>query len=86
MEVGVVLADAVRPYPASIQQGEKQLVVYEGSHWTPAAYKITTQTTTVMLPSPNTESYSRLKPTMHSDTTIIYGPYDNTPAFSMVTI
>ncbi|KAF2350789.1 Ribophorin I [Trinorchestia longiramus] len=82
VEVEVVLAGALRSYPASIQQGEKQLVVYENSHWVPASYKVTSQTTTVLLPSPNPEGYSKLKPTMLTDTTIMYGPYDNVPAFS----
>lgn len=80
----MVLAAALRPYPASIQQGEKQLVVYEGSHLVPAAYQVASQTSTVALPSPNIESYTRLKPTSHADTTITYGPYENTPAFSVV--
>lgn len=83
VEVEVVLAAALRPYPASIQQGEKQLVVYEGSHLVPAAYQVASQTSSVALPSPNVESYSRLKPTSHADTTITYGPYEKTPAFSI---
>jgi len=79
----VVLTGAVRPYPAHISQGEKQLVVYEGSHLATAAYQVTSQTTTVSLPSSTIESYSRYKPTSQSDSTITYGPYDPTPAFSM---
>lgn len=54
-----------------------------GSHWVPSAYTVATQTTTVTLPSPNIENYSKLKPTSHADTSLTYGPYDNTPAFSM---
>lgn len=83
IEVEVVLTNALSPYPANIQQGEKQLVVYEGSHYATSPYSVISQTTTVTLPSPNLESYSKLKPTSHSDTSVSYGPYDKIPAFSV---
>jgi len=82
VEVSVVLAGAVTPFPSAISQGEKQLVVFEGSHLVPAAYQVTTQTTTLSLPSPNIESYTRYKPATHHDSTVSYGPYGPTPAFS----
>lgn len=86
VDVEMVLSGALQPYPASIQQGEKQLVVYENSHLVSAAYQVASQTSTVTLPSPNIESYTRYKPTSHSDTSITYGPYEATPAFSMVSV
>jgi len=82
IDVDVVLVDSLQPFPVEIQQGEKQLVVYEGSHWVSAAYPVAMQTTTVTLPSPNIETYSKLTPTSVSDATITYGPYDMTAAFS----
>ena len=36
----MVLTGAVTPYPAQISQGEKQLVVFEGSHLVTAAYQV----------------------------------------------
>ncbi|XP_071520803.1 dolichyl-diphosphooligosaccharide--protein glycosyltransferase subunit 1 [Panulirus ornatus] len=82
VEVEVVITQMLDPYPAYIQQGEKQLVRYSGNHYVLTPYTTTTQTTTVTLPSPNIESYSRLKPTTHTDTSITYGPYDGVTGFS----
>lgn len=76
----------LEPYPAIIQQGEKQLVRYLGNHYVLTPYTATTQTTTVTLPSPNVESYSRLKPNSHTDTSITYGPYDGVDPFSYVSM
>ena len=43
VEVSVVLAGAVTPFPSAISQGEKQLVVFEGSHLVPAAYQVSVE-------------------------------------------
>ena len=40
-------------------------------------YKIGTQTTKVLLSSSNVESFTKVKPSSQSDTTITYGPYEN---------
>ncbi|KAK8747795.1 hypothetical protein OTU49_016611 [Cherax quadricarinatus] len=82
VEVEIIMTQLLEPYPATIQQGEKQLVRYAGNHYVLSPYTTTTQTTTVTLPSPNIESYSRLKPTTHTDTSITYGPYDGVAGFS----
>ncbi|KAK4302673.1 hypothetical protein Pmani_025252 [Petrolisthes manimaculis] len=82
VDVEYILTHILEPYPASIQQGEKQLVKYSGNHYVLSPYPTTTQTTTVAVPSPNIESYSRLKPTAHTDTSITYGPYESVAAFS----
>lgn len=82
VEVECYLTHMLEPYPAVIQQGEKQLVRYLGNHYILTPYTTTTQTTTVTLPSPNVESYSRLKPSSHTDTSITYGPYDGVKPFS----
>ncbi|XP_047488055.1 dolichyl-diphosphooligosaccharide--protein glycosyltransferase subunit 1-like [Penaeus chinensis] len=82
VEVECYLTHMLEAYPAVIQQGEKQLVRYLGNHYILTPYTTTTQTTTVTLPSPNVESYSRLKPSSHTDTSITYGPYDGVKPFS----
>jgi len=82
VEVEVVLAKSVVPFPTSISQGEKQLVVFENSHIITAAYQVTSQTTSVTLPSSGIESYTQRKPTSYHESTVTYGPYEHTPAFS----
>lgn len=83
VEVEISLTHFLEPYPAMIQQGEKQLVQYRGNHYVLTPYTTTSQTTTVSLSSPNIESYSRLKPTTHTDTSITYGPYEGVQGFSV---
>lgn len=83
IEVELSLTHFLEPYPAMIQQGEKQLVRYNGNHYILTPYATTSQTTTVTLSSPNIESYSRLKPTTHTDTSITYGPYEGVAGFSV---
>ncbi|CAF0707010.1 unnamed protein product [Brachionus calyciflorus] len=81
IEVEVVLYDLVRPYPEEISQQEKQYVVFKGNHYFYSLYPTKTQTTTVNLASDKTESYSQLKPTSKSDSSIKYGPYENLKPF-----
>lgn len=80
------MTQMLEPYPALIQQGEKQLVRYTGNHYVLTPYITTTQTTTVTLPSPNIETYSRLKPTTHTDTSVTYGSYEGVAGFSVVSL
>ncbi|XP_050720090.1 dolichyl-diphosphooligosaccharide--protein glycosyltransferase subunit 1-like [Eriocheir sinensis] len=86
VETEMIMTQILEPYPALIQQGEKQLVRYTGNHYVLTPYTTTTQTTTVTLPSPNIETYSRLKPTTHTDTSITYGSYDGVAGFSVDTM
>ncbi|MPC07727.1 dolichyl-diphosphooligosaccharide--protein glycosyltransferase subunit 1-like [Portunus trituberculatus] len=86
VEVEMIMTQLLEPYPAYIQQGEKQLVRYTGNHYVLTPYTTTTQTTTVTLPSPNIESYSRLKPTTHTDTSITYGSYEGVAGFTVDTM
>ena len=81
IQVEVVLFGLVRPYPEEISQQEKQLVVFKGNHFYYSLYPTVSQTTSVNLASDKTESYSQLKPTSKSDSTITYGPYENTKPF-----
>jgi len=82
VNVEVVLGGAQEMYPAAITQKEKQLARYIGNVYTFSAYPVTSQTTTVSLASANVESYTKVKPVNHQDTTIKYGPYNNVAPFS----
>jgi len=82
VEVDVLLGNALEMYPAEIEQKEKQLVMYSGSHYAYLPYKCKTQTTKVTLSSNNIESYSKLKPVSQSDAVITYGPYSNVEPLS----
>ncbi|KFM78242.1 Dolichyl-diphosphooligosaccharide--protein glycosyltransferase subunit 1, partial [Stegodyphus mimosarum] len=79
----LVFTHSLDPYPSSISQSEKQLVLYHGSHYYYSPYPTKTQTTVVTLPSNSIESFSKLKPVAHSDNLITYGPYDNIPPYSV---
>lgn len=81
IQVEVVLFGLVRPYPEEISQHEKQLVVFKGNHFYYSLYPTRSQTTSVNLASDKTESYSQLKPTSKSDSTITYGPYESSKPF-----
>ncbi|EDV24945.1 uncharacterized protein TRIADDRAFT_56383 [Trichoplax adhaerens] len=81
VEIEMVFVNALRPYPAQINQLDKQLVIYDGSPYFFSPYNTIKQITTVTLASSNVESYSKVKPVSLSGSTITYGPYRNTPAF-----
>ncbi|XP_015124677.1 dolichyl-diphosphooligosaccharide--protein glycosyltransferase subunit 1 [Diachasma alloeum] len=76
VEVETVSTHELDPYPKQITQKEKQLVRYTGNInvWSP--YPVQRQTTNIVLPSRNIESFTRIKPVSVSDTTIIYGPLE----------
>ena len=73
----MVLSHHLVPHPAEISQKEKQLVRYLGSAYLYSPYKVLSQTTKVLLSSSNIESFTKVKPTSQSDSTITYGPYEN---------
>ena len=75
--VEMVFSHALKPFPHKIGQGEKQSVVLEGNHYFFTPYKTKKQTTTIKLPSATVESYSKLKPSSQSESTITYGPYED---------
>lgn len=81
--IDTVFSKSLRPYPTSIAQTDRQLVQYFGNAYVYSPFKTTTQKTTVHLSSRNVESYTQLKPVVHADSTINYGPYDNVAAFSV---
>ncbi|XP_016845577.1 dolichyl-diphosphooligosaccharide--protein glycosyltransferase subunit 1 [Nasonia vitripennis] len=82
VEVEVLLTHELVPHPKEILQKEKQLVKYTGNLYLYTPYSVNKQTTTVMLPSRNIESYSKIKPVTHTDSTITYGPYEKKSPFS----
>ena len=85
IEVEAVYTQLLTPYPTQILQSERQLVQYNtGNTYFLSPYVTKSQTTKVKLPSGGSiETYSKLKPTSQSETTISYGPYDNIPANSV---
>lgn len=80
-EVEFILFNLQKPYPAEITQTERQNVLFKGNHYYYSLYATKTQTTTVNLASDKVESFSQLKPTTKSDSTITYGPYENVKPF-----
>jgi oligosaccharyltransferase complex subunit alpha (ribophorin I) len=80
-EVELTLFNLLKPYPAEISQTERQYVLFKGNHYYYSLYVTKSQTTTVTLASDKVESYSQLKPTSKSDSTITYGPYENVKPF-----
>lgn len=77
IDVEVVLTHYLTPFPSEILQKEKQLVKYLGSHYLYSPYKVNRQTTKVLTGSKNIESYTKLKPSSQSDSSITLGPYEN---------
>ena len=72
----------LKPFPSSIGQSEKQLVIYEGNHYVYMPYVVKRQTTSVKLASASIESHSKLKPTSTSENVVSYGPYSDVKPFS----
>lgn len=73
-----IFSKALEPFPTEITQAERQLVRYFGNAVFYSPYKTLSQKTTVHLASRNVESFTQVKPSVHSDTQIVYGPYENT--------
>ncbi|GFO07410.1 dolichyl-diphosphooligosaccharide--protein glycosyltransferase subunit 1 [Plakobranchus ocellatus] len=86
VEVEAVFSHVLRPYPSEIAQAEKQLVVLDSNLFFYSPYSTASQTTTVVTANSNVESYTKTKPVSQSDTSIIYGPFENKPPFSEATL
>lgn len=76
-----VMSHTLKPHPANIAQSEKQLVIFKDSHYVFSPYLVKKQTTNVKLSSATIESFSKLKPSSSSESTITYGPYKEISAF-----
>ena len=83
-EVELVLFGSLKPYPTEITQAEKQYALFNDNHYYYSLYQTKQQTTTVVLASDKVESFSQLKPSAKSDSTITYGPYENVKPFEHV--
>lgn len=77
IHIETVFTKSLQPYPTHITQNERQFVRYFGNAHFYSPYKTVTQKTTIQLASKSVESYTAVKPSSQSDSTITYGPYDN---------
>ena len=84
LQVEAVFSNHLAPHPAEITQKEKQLVQYRGNAYLYSQYKVKSQTTKILLSSSNIESFTKVKPSSQSESTVTYGPYDNIPPLSEV--
>ncbi len=75
--IETVFVNAIKPFPESITQNEKQLVQFSGNVYFYSPYPSTTQSTIVKVPNDKIESFSKLSPTSSSDGEITYGPYSD---------
>lgn len=79
INIEAIFSKALQPYPVEITQAERQLVRYFGTAQLYSPYKTITQKTVIHLASRGVESFTPVKPSVNSDTQIIYGPYENIP-------
>jgi len=86
LDVDVLLIGRLQPFPASITQKEKQLVLFNGNAYIFSPYSITKQTTTITTGTKNLESFTKVKPSSQSDSKLVYGPYENVKPFSVESI
>lgn len=75
--IETVFTKALQPYPTAITQAERQLVRYFGNAVFYSPFKTLSQKTTVHIATRNVESFTQVKPSVHTDTQIVYGPYEN---------
>ncbi|KAH0553910.1 dolichyl-diphosphooligosaccharide--protein glycosyltransferase subunit 1 [Cotesia glomerata] len=83
VEVETFFTHDVDPYPREITQREKQLVKFTGNVLIFSPYSVTKQTTNVVLPNRNIESYTKIKPVSSTDSAIVYGPFDKRQPFAI---
>lgn len=83
LDVLTVLTHQLQPFPAQVQQGDKQLVIYRGNHYQLSPYTTARQSTKIRLASNRVESYSNhLNPNAQSESSVTYGPYTNVAPYS----
>lgn len=83
--IETIFSKALQPYPTEITQAERQLVRYFGNAVFYSPFKTASQKTTVHLATRSVESFTQVKPAVHSDTQIVYGPYENVAGIHDVT-
>lgn len=78
LEVLQVFTHLLTPHPKEIKQSDRQLVVYKGNHYFNSPYTTVEQSTNIRIPSGSTiESVTKLKPSTHSGSNLVFGPYPN---------
>eukprot|EP00271_Cylindrocystis_brebissonii_P002703 TRINITY_DN13489_c0_g1_i1.p1 TRINITY_DN13489_c0_g1~~TRINITY_DN13489_c0_g1_i1.p1 ORF type:complete len:622 (+),score=114.77 TRINITY_DN13489_c0_g1_i1:92-1957(+) len=77
-----VITGLLKPFPPEISQSDPQLLLFEDSHYVLSPYPIKSQTTTITLPLPSVESYTRLEPCKLNGGTLKLGPYTDVKPFS----
>ncbi|XP_034950186.1 dolichyl-diphosphooligosaccharide--protein glycosyltransferase subunit 1 [Chelonus insularis] len=82
VEVETFYTHELDPYPKEIPQKEKQLVKYTGNVVLFSPYTVLKQTTNVILPSKNIESFTKIKPVSSNEHTVVYGPFDKRVPFT----
>lgn len=75
--IETVFSKLLEAFPTEITQAERQLVRYFGNAVFYSPFKTVSQKTTIHLASRNVESFTQVKPSAHTDTQIVYGPYEN---------
>lgn len=82
VKVETVFSHVLRPFPSTITQAERQLVVFQGNHYLYSPYPTRSQTSRVRLASKTIESYTKLGNPSKSDEIIEYGPFRDVGPFS----
>lgn len=75
LEVLLILANCLEPFPAEISQSDPQLVLYHDSAYILSSHKVREQITYIRTPTSKVESHTRMEPTSRSGTELKYGPY-----------
>lgn len=71
----------LQPFPEKITQGENQMVMFQDNGYFFSPYLVKVQSLTFRLPEEKVESYTKMENSKLSGSEIIYGPYENVPAF-----
>ncbi len=86
LSISYFILSSLRPLPATIEQIEKQYLVYTFSAYAPSAYETIKQKTKLKLPNPDIPDYTRLPGSSGKEdpqkegSSFTYGPYSNIPA------
>jgi oligosaccharyltransferase complex subunit alpha (ribophorin I) len=77
LTINTVILNQIQPYPKQIKMTENQKVVYQGNVYFYSPYKAILQKTQVILPTPQTDSFTQVNPTQKNNQGILYGSYSN---------
>ena len=82
LELLTVLTHSLKPFPEQISQTESHLVMFQDSAYFLSPYSVKFQTLSIILPSKNVESFTKVGNSRIIDSKITYGSFENLPAFS----